>query len=201
MAKTVQNRKQSPSKKKTKTDQVRRKPNTYNIFRNANKEKLAGMTNSEISLAYRQTLGSINWPNYEPPDSQSVDSDEEPVDNWMRTQKNTDDYDDRMRLDELAQFGTARQNAALKEAEKNNPDDNSEYDIENMTPQMLLSLAPYIGIWDKLSEEQIQSIVDTKSGLTLNGEAIMSSYKGRNSYRTPRKPNFVLLPSGERFYI
>ena len=29
----------------------------------------------------------------------------------------------------------------------------------------------------------------------------MSSYKSRNSYRTPRKPKFVLLPTGERFYI
>ena len=120
---------------------------------------------------------------------------------------------DRFRLDELASFGDTRQasNTALKneQAEMNdaeNDTDNdtendAEYDIENLSPEMLLSLAQYIGIWDKLSAAQIQSIVDTKSGLTLNGEAIISSYIGRNRYRTPRKPKFVLLPSGGRFYI
>ena len=74
------------------------------------------MSRADISLAYRQTLGSASWPNYEPSDPQSADSDEEPVVEWMKTQKNSDDYADRMRLDELASFGTASQisNAAFK---------------------------------------------------------------------------------------
>ena len=227
MPRTTQNRKPSPRKNAPNYDNIKpvkpsltkqnrklpalrplkpRKPNAYNVFFKENKEVLSYMTKSEISLAYRQTLGSDNWPYYEPINMRSVDSDEDPV----------EDPADRFRLDELASFGTARQvsNTAFKnkKAKMNNSDSgdsdagddagiDTEYDIENMSPQTLLSLAPYIGIWDKLSEAQIQSIVDTKSGLTLNGEAIMSSYKGRNSYRTPRKPKLVLLPSGERFYI
>ena len=79
-----------------------RKPNPYNVFLKANKEVLKNMSRSEISSAYRQTMGSDSFPNYEPYNLQSVDSDEDPV--------------DRFRLDELASFGTARQvsNTALK---------------------------------------------------------------------------------------
>ena len=139
------------------------------------------MSGADISSAYRQwKLNNV----------QSADSDEEPGVEWMKTQKNNNDSD--------------AEDDADSDADSDTGDDASidtEYDIQNMSPQMLLSLAPYMGIWDKLSEEQIQPIVDTKSGLTLNGEAVMSSYKGRNSYRTPRKPKFVLLSSGERFYI
>ena len=95
-----------------------RQINQYNVFLKANKGKFAGMSRSDISWAYRESQASDNFPNYEPKKERTdsdVDSDEEPIDDWMRTHKNTDDYVDRMRLDELAQFGTARQtsNAAL----------------------------------------------------------------------------------------
>ena len=186
MPKAMQNRKQSPRKDT-------RKPNGFNIFQKANKGKLIGMSRSEISAAYKQSLRGSQ---------RSVDSDEEQADEWMS--KNTADYADKMRLDELAQFGTARRvsNMAklnnLDADDLDDSDDLDEYDIENLSPETLLSLAPYFGIWDQLSEAQIQSIVDKKSGLTLNGQALMSSNRGRSSYRTPKAHQFVILPNGDK---
>ena len=77
----------------------------------------------------------------------------------------------------------------------------NEYDIENLSPQTLLTLAPYAGIWDLLTPSQISSIIDTTSGLTLNGQAFMSSNLGRSSYRTPKASKNFILPNGDKHYL
>ena len=86
------------------------------------------MSQAEISLAYKQTIAGDSFPKYEPNNPENTDSNDDQLASYTALKNKPGDFAEDY-AEDYAENGA-----------------NAEYDIENLSPEMLLSLAPYIGI-------------------------------------------------------